>query len=73
MNWQRYWRQHRVELVRWGIVVVSAILVGIFVVWLSQALDKSYTFHYPHDDSRQQVVPWHINTYSPIRMYEDEH
>lgn len=75
MNWQRYWRRNQREIVRWGIVVVSAIVVGFIAMLLADALDSDYTFYAPRDESRSQRI--YPSTLTPnhflIYTFEDEH
>ena len=78
MNWQRYWKRNRRELIRYGIVFVAALVVGFLVVLLTSLLDKPFSSYYPHDEARgYRVEPWLWAPtpceFSSIRTFEDEH
>ena len=72
MNWQRYWRYHKRDIIRWAIVVGSALIVAFLAVLLAQVLDKPINSYYPHDEQRvQKVLP--LPPFSSIYTFEDEH
>lgn len=74
MNWQRYWRRNKQEIIRWGIVVVSAIVVAFLAIFLADILDRDYTFYNPRDESRGHIIPlFEPKDHPPIYTFEDEH
>ena len=74
MKWQRYWKYHKRDIIRWAIVVAAALVVSLLVVVLSQILDKPFSVYYPHDESRrQQIQPFGPTDYPEMRTCEDEH
>ena len=75
MNWQRYWRRNKRDILRLAIVVGSAIVVGFLAMLIADALESDYTFYSPHDETRRQsLFPFSATPeHYPIYTFEDEH